>query len=98
MELGRLEQLGQLRPVVNIIEAIRFILWMYPETRGLVATAYSPLISIDYNNPVYSPEYAGYLHISTKALRMSDFFCPLAALFGADMVNQDERLRARSVR
>lgn len=55
MELGRLEQLGQLRPVVNIIEAIRFILWMYPETRGLVATAYSPLISIDYNNPGIQP-------------------------------------------
>lgn len=40
MELGPLEQLGQLNPVVEVIEAPGLILGVLPQARGLMATAH----------------------------------------------------------
>jgi uncharacterized membrane protein YqjE len=40
MNLGFLEQLCKLYPVANIIELMRVIVWMSPQTWRLVATTY----------------------------------------------------------
>lgn len=39
VKFGFLQGLRQLNPVLDVIEAPRFVLWVAPQTRGLVATA-----------------------------------------------------------
>jgi hypothetical protein len=43
MEFRGLKQLRELDPVVDIVEAMGFVLGVYPEARGLVAAACAPL-------------------------------------------------------
>jgi hypothetical protein len=39
MELRRLEELRELNPVIDIVEAVRFVFGVAPETGRLVAAA-----------------------------------------------------------
>lgn len=72
MELGRLKQLCQLHPMVDIVETVRLVLRVAPKAWRLMSAALiSSQISQQASNSD-SYKSTNNLHICTKALRMSD--------------------------
>jgi hypothetical protein len=68
VELGGFEQLGQLDPVVHVVEAPGLVVGVVPEAGRLVAATYFILSIYHFN--VLLMRIACSLHISTKALRI----------------------------
>jgi hypothetical protein len=77
VELGLLQQLGQLYPVGNLIEAPGFIVRMLPKARRLVATACMAESGEELKG---TGDRSRNLHISTKALSTRLFFGLVSAI------------------
>jgi hypothetical protein len=73
VELWIFKQLSQLDPVVKVIELMRLISRMLPQSRGLMAAACKARRSLLALRS-FLVEVQDHLHISTKALRIRLFF------------------------